>query len=287
VEIWWDGKLLTRSELKPETRIGTAEGSEVRLPPATGYPPQWAVLAQTNRGWELHSLTAGRFAREGEDVGTDYLFPGGADAVEQGGLRLVFRPPADAGGSGKHDTVMQASTPAPQDTRDSPFYQRCETAYRRAASYLKKVRDGGSAEGVRSGAGLRRFFKWLSRPKDPAEELTRLEQELDAHPGDAATAVELARFFDRIGFDNLYGQLLIDLFRTEPNNVQHLLDLADIYSRRARQTDRPDSSRVQSAVEAYQCLIQAQKLRPDDNSIGERVKRAAAEMTILKGKFGG
>jgi hypothetical protein len=257
----------------------------LRLPAGLGLPANWAVFAFTCRGWEIYSLGSWTFLRDGEPAGAHVTFAG-PDEVEQGTLRVVFRPGAvssDTPSGGRaSDTVMLTQTPSPSGGRDSPLYRRCAKAMRTAVEGLNDTTPREAAKSL----GLGRLLKRWSRPKAPEEELARLEEDLTQRPHDLELLLELGKFFDRNGFDNLYGALLMELYKRHPRNVQLLLDLAEVYARRARQPDRTASSRAQCATEAYTCLVQAQKLRPGDAELDARAKRAAGEMALLKGGFG-
>jgi eukaryotic-like serine/threonine-protein kinase len=285
VEIWHEGRMLARVSALPETLIGAGEWCDLRLPAGLGLPANWAVFAFTCRGWEIYSLGSWTFLRDGEPAGAHVTFAG-PDEVEQGTLRVVFRPGAvssDTPSGGRaSDTVMLTQTPSPSVGRDSPLYRRCARAMRKAMEGLNDTIPREAAKSL----GLGRLLKRWSRPKAPEEELARLEEDLTLRPHDLELLLELGKFFDRNGFDNLYGALLMELYKRHPRNVQLLLDLAEVYARRARQPDRTASSRAQCATEAYTCLVQAQKLRPGDAELDARAKRAAGEMALLKGGFG-
>ena len=133
------------------------------------------------------------------------------------------------------------------------------------------------------------FFDGSTRktwPKEPAEELRSFETDLEQSPHDTALLRKLGEFLDRFGFDNLYGRLLIELYKREPHDADLLIALSEVYSRRSTQPDRPQSARAHSATEAHACLLQAQKLRPDDPDLRARLKHAAGQMALLKGGFG-
>jgi hypothetical protein len=291
-EVWQGDQLLAEAEAGNEALIGASEQCDVPFPAEIGLPALWAVIARTNRGWELHSLTNVPFSRDGAELGTQVVFRG-ADIVEQQFLRFIFKPAADT--PGESDPASRGSDPslyldpletgelAPTDIRETTFYLRCTEVCSKVTAGLKEA-EKTDARQFEVRRWLRRLLRRWKRPKDPVDELFQFESDLARWPDDHERAHDLALFFDRMGFDNLYGSLLIELFKRQPRNVELLLELADVYSRRARQSDRPHFARVQSATEAYTCLVQAQKLQPGPD-MAARVKQAAAEMMLLKSTF--
>src|SRR5262245_54558969 len=286
IEVCFGNREVARGPARAETLIGTAEWCDLRLPAGLGLPLHWAVLAKTNRGWELFALGEDAFSRDGQNLGTEIQFEG-PDEIVQGDVRLVFRPgaaPADRSGT-LSDTGSLYGAVEAGSVRDTPFYRRCERVCQKAMEGLRS--DATPVKPTGTSFGLKRFLKRLAWPKEPAEELHSFELDLQQAPHDTALLRKLGEFFDRFGFDNLRGRLLIELYKREPHDAQLLLDLAEVYSRRALQTDRPQAARIHSATEAYACLQQASKLRPNDHEIRARLKNAAGQMALLKGGFGG
>jgi eukaryotic-like serine/threonine-protein kinase len=294
-EVRLNDQLLAEADVGNETLIGESEECDVQLPAGMGLAATWAVIARTDRGWELHSLTGRPFTRNGAELGTSIVFRG-ADEVEQDGVRFLFKPASDAppmeapASRGSDPSLYlepeEAGPLGPTAIRETTFYLRCAEVCSKVTAALKEAgpNEPREAPAPQWLLKLRRFWQRWRRPKDPAEELSRLEAALNRAPDDHESVHDLAQFFDRYGFDNLYGALLMELFRKEPRNVPLLLELADVYARRARQSDRPHFERVQSATEAFTCLTQAQKLRPGAD-ISSRVRQAAAEMMLLKSGF--
>jgi hypothetical protein len=293
-----------RATTDTDMLIGTNHRCRLSLPAEVGLAPEHAFLACHEGQWYLYSLTGKKdLLREGAPpAGTlrlrhgDIIRLGGTDVLVEVSLtnapaEEILTPEGDdahqtEAGCDRADTTAGLSEDGQSTFLPCPGSDPLYARARGLCVWLQAALQGnGPAASRWLELTLAVKTRLGARPKDPAVALERFRSDLEQACRNRDLLLDLARFFESLGYGDLCRLVLKECLRLDPKDLDVLLALVKLYMLEGQRPDLPVGQRLESFAKAEKYAHKARTIKPEDEELLELLKQAEVEQTLLKGNF--